>query len=57
MGVDTVLDYRQPLPIDQNDSFDVVFDCNGSIASRDADRLLKRGGALVDIAVTLRKVL
>lgn len=57
LGVNTVLDYREALPTDLKHRFDVVFDCNGSIASRDLDRLLKPGGVAVDITIEAPKLL
>jgi len=57
MGIDTLLDYREPLPRDLDHSFDIIFDCNGSISSHDIDRMLKRGGVAVDITFRVPKLL
>jgi NADPH:quinone reductase-like Zn-dependent oxidoreductase len=56
-GVSALLDYHEPLPADLDHSFDVVFDCNGSIASGDLDRMLKHGGVAVDIAIKVPKLI
>jgi NADPH:quinone reductase-like Zn-dependent oxidoreductase len=57
MGVATVLDYRNVFPSNLDNSFDVIFDCNGSITSGDIDRLLKSGGVAVDINIKAPKLL
>ena len=52
-----VLDYTKPLPPSLNGSFDVVFDANGSLTVKEGDRLIKRGGVIIDIVPTLPKFL
>jgi NADPH:quinone reductase-like Zn-dependent oxidoreductase len=54
-GLSPVLDYTKPLPSSLDGSFDVVFDCNGSLTPGESGRLLKRGGKIFDIAPTPSK--
>ena len=54
-GLHPALDYRAPLPATLNGAFDVVFDCHGSLSARDAKRLLKPGGLIIDIVPTPAK--
>lgn len=49
IGVDTVLDYEQPIPLHLLGMFDVVFDTHGSLSVVDERRLAKRGGIILDI--------
>jgi len=49
MGVDTVLDYRQPIPARLLGTFDVVFDTHGSLSVKDERRAVKKGGVILDI--------
>lgn len=49
LGVDTVLDYKQPIPSNLMGTFDVVFDTHGSLPASDERRLTKRGGVILDI--------
>jgi NADPH:quinone reductase-like Zn-dependent oxidoreductase len=55
LGIDLALDYTKPLPRSLDNAFDVIFDCNGTLSRRDAMRLIKRGGTVVDIVPTPRK--
>ncbi len=48
-----MLDCTQPVPDKLNGSFDVVFDCHGSLTSKDEDFLTKRSGVAVDIDPTV----
>ena len=48
-----VLDYTQPLPNDLRASFDIVFDCHGSLTAREEKMLIKRSGVAVDIDPTI----
>jgi NADPH:quinone reductase-like Zn-dependent oxidoreductase len=57
LGLAATLDYAKPLPASLDGSFDVVFDCNGSLSIRQAARILKPGGVIVDIAPTSSKFL
>lgn len=57
LGVQHVLDYREPLPSALAHHFDVVFDSHGSMTSREIDRLLKPNGSAVDITIKLPKLL
>jgi len=52
LGLSLVLDYTRPLPPWLNGSFDVVFDANGSLTVKEGDRLIKRGGVIIDIVPT-----
>jgi NADPH:quinone reductase-like Zn-dependent oxidoreductase len=51
-GIDALLDYTQPLPESLNRTFDVVFDCSGTLTPKEAKQLIKRGGTVVDIVPT-----
>lgn len=57
LGLAATLDYTKPLPLSLNGTFDVVFDCNGSLSVRDEGRLRKRNGRIVDAVPTLAKFL
>jgi NADPH:quinone reductase-like Zn-dependent oxidoreductase len=50
IGLDLVLDYTHKIPDALSHSFDVVFDCNGSLSPGEGDALIKRGGIVLDIA-------
>jgi NADPH:quinone reductase-like Zn-dependent oxidoreductase len=55
LGLASTLDYTKPLPKSLDSSFDVVFDCNGSLSVREEETLLKRGGRIVDAVPTPAK--
>lgn len=57
LGLDLAMDYTKPVPESLNGTFDVVFDANGSLSVKDGDRLIKRGGMVVDIVPTQPKFL
>ena len=57
IGVDTVLDYRQPIPDNLMGRFDVVCDTHGSLPASDESRLAKRGGTILDISPSTPKML
>lgn len=57
LGLSLALDYTKPLPPALDGSFDVVFDANGSLSVREGDRLIKRGGKVIDIVPTKTKFL
>jgi len=48
IGIDTVLDYTQAIPVSLNHKFDIVFDCNGSLTPAEGDALINRSGVVVD---------
>jgi len=52
LGLAKVLDYTKPLPGELNGTFDVVFDCNGSLTPQEEGRLKKPGGKIYDIVPT-----
>jgi NADPH:quinone reductase-like Zn-dependent oxidoreductase len=52
LGLDRVLNYQEPLPNDLKGSFDVVFDCHGSLSAKEEDFLTRRSGVAVDIDPT-----
>lgn len=56
-GLNPALDYSDPVPATVDGAFDVVFDCHGSLSARDAKRLLKPGGLIIDIVPTPAKFL
>ena len=55
VGLYPVLDYSGPWPTSLNGTFDVVFDCSGTLSSKESKRLIKRGGIVVDIVPTMGK--
>jgi NADPH:quinone reductase-like Zn-dependent oxidoreductase len=57
IGLSVALDYAQPLPRAFDGTFDLVFDVHGSLSASEGDRLVKRGGVVVDIAPTKTKFL
>ena len=57
LGLSLALDYTKPLPATLDGTFDVVFDANGSLSPREGERLIKRGGKIIDIVPTAQKFL
>jgi NADPH:quinone reductase-like Zn-dependent oxidoreductase len=57
IGADPALDYTKDIPHELNESFDIVFDCNGSLTPSQGDALIKRGGVVIDINPTFSKFL
>ncbi len=57
LGIDQVLDYTKEIPARLESTFDVVFDCNGSLTAGESDALVKRGGLVLDINPTPGKFL
>lgn len=57
LGLSPALDYTRPLPDSIEGAFDVVFDCHGSLSAREAGRLIKPGGIIIDIVPTPAKFL
>ena len=55
IGADPVLDYTKDIPADLNKSFDIVFDCSGSLTPGQGDALVNRGGVVIDINPTFSK--
>lgn len=56
IGVDVVLDYKQPIPSDFMGKFDVVLDTHGSLPVSEERRLAKRGGVILDISPSPTKM-
>ena len=56
-GLSPALDYTGPLPAAVEGAFDVVFDCHGSLSAKEARRLIKPGGIIIDIVPTPAKFL
>ncbi len=56
-GLSPALDYQKDIPAEFFRSFDVVFDCNGSLTPREGDQLCKKGGMVIDINLTKAKLL
>lgn len=52
LGLAKNLEYTSEVPGELDRSFDVVFDCNGSLDPAEADRLLKPDGMVIDINLT-----
>lgn len=48
IGIAPALDYTKEIPSHLKASFDVVFDCNGSLSAEEGDMLLNRSGVVVD---------
>jgi len=57
LGLSLALDETKPLPEALDGTFDVVFDVNGSLSSREGSCLIKRDGMIIDIAPTPYKFL
>ena len=57
LGLNPALDYTRPLPASVEGAFDVVFDCHGSLLAKEARRLIKPGGIIIDIVPTPAKFL
>jgi NADPH:quinone reductase-like Zn-dependent oxidoreductase len=57
LGLSSVLDYTKPLSSTLDGIFDVVFDAHGSLSPKEGDRLIKRGGKVIDIVPTPEKFL
>jgi NADPH:quinone reductase-like Zn-dependent oxidoreductase len=55
-GLSPALDYKKGIPPEFSRSFDVVFDCNGSLTPREGDQLCKRGGMVIDTNLTKVKL-
>lgn len=55
LGLSRGLDYSLPVPLELDHSFDIVLDANGSLSPREGDRLIRRGGKVIDIAPTIPK--
>jgi NADPH:quinone reductase-like Zn-dependent oxidoreductase len=49
------LDYTKDIPANLNKSFDIVFDCSGSLTPGQGDALVKRGSVVIDINPTFFK--
>src|ERR1035437_2430636 len=49
LGITSVLDYTKEIPSDLRASFDVVFDCNGSLSVNQGNMLVNRRGVVLDI--------
>lgn len=56
-GLASVLDYNQPIPASLQQSFDVVFDCHGSLNGKEERSLLKLGGVAVDIVPSAQNII
>ncbi len=57
LGLDPILDYSDRIPDNLAHTFDVVFDCHGSLSFQDAERLVKKKGKVVHIAIDGAKML
>ena len=56
-GLSPLLDYANPIPAELKGTFDVVFDCNGSLTPEEGDLLRKKAGMVIDINLTKKKLL
>jgi NADPH:quinone reductase-like Zn-dependent oxidoreductase len=56
-GLSPALDYAKPIPAELNGTFDVVFDCNGSLSPEQGNLLRKKGGVVIDINLTKKKLM
>ncbi|PPC77569.1 alcohol dehydrogenase [Pokkaliibacter plantistimulans] len=57
IGVDTPLDYSEPIPTNIMGKFDVVFDTHGSLSASDESKLLKHRGIILDISPSTTKMI
>lgn len=57
LGMDAILDYRQPIPRDLSGTFDVVFDTHGSLTIKKGGELARPGGPILDINPSPSKML
>lgn len=57
IGMDTVLDYTQPVPHRLLGRFDIVFDTHGSLTIEEGRKLAKSGGAILDVNPSPAKML
>jgi NADPH:quinone reductase-like Zn-dependent oxidoreductase len=57
LGLYPVLDYSNPIPAPFEHSFDVVFDCHGSLSLQQAEQLIRSRGKIVHIAINGAKML
>jgi NADPH:quinone reductase-like Zn-dependent oxidoreductase len=57
MGLAPALDYNNPTPSNLAGTFDVVFDCNGSLSPEDGKKLVNKSGVVVDINISGAKLL
>jgi len=57
LGMDTVLDYTQPIPKTLAGKFDAVFDAHGGLTIGEEAMLAKRGGVILDINPSPAKML
>jgi NADPH:quinone reductase-like Zn-dependent oxidoreductase len=55
LGLSSTFDYNGPIPSSALKSFDVVFDCNGSLTPQQGESLVKPGGMVIDINLTRAK--
>jgi NADPH:quinone reductase-like Zn-dependent oxidoreductase len=56
LGLTAALPYTQAVPQSFNGTFDIVFDCNGSLSPKECKRLKKSGGKIFDIAPNGAKI-
>lgn len=57
LGLGSTLDYTKPLPHSLDGTFDVVFDCHGSLSVSEEERLRKPSGRIVDAVPSPSKIL
>lgn len=57
MGLTAAFGYDKPLPTSLNGTFDVVFDCHGSLSTKQQEQLKKSGGMIIDIVPSPAKIL
>jgi NADPH:quinone reductase-like Zn-dependent oxidoreductase len=56
-GLSPALDYAKTIPPNLQGTFDVVFDCNGSLSPKESGMLVKPGGVVIDINLSKTKVI
>jgi NADPH:quinone reductase-like Zn-dependent oxidoreductase len=56
-GLSPALDYAKAIPSNLQGSFDVVFDCNGSLSPKESGMLVKPGGVVIDINLSKAKLI
>ena len=57
LGLKTVLNYAKPIPSELQKTFDLVFDCNGSLSLQESAMLMKPGGMVIDIMPNGAKII
>jgi len=57
LGLNSALNYNKPIPVSLHGMFDIVFDCNGSLSTKEQEQLTKKGGKIADIVPSPAKII